>query len=345
MLRTATALTTLACLPTLAHAQLTDFASTATLDRWMYPFNGSPGTRFTAPTFGAPRLSGFDDHDSQFIVGFATDGSIPVGLANDAYRVTSLTVYATVANDRQFQYDGTYDPQASYESQEGGYAGLIPDVDAGRPIHIWGLGYRDGFDATTWNETSTFGFNPVVPPAQEARTAFNAVFDAAGVAIDSSNHLTEEVDRQPMAIGRTDAVTPGDLVPADTEFAFEIDLCDPGTRAYLARSLALGELRFALSSLHFADGGPGGGTSDPLYPDFYTRENPIAQILGLEPRVEMTVFTGPIGDYNGDGNRNFFDIADYIADFNAQEPLADITGDCLFNFFDIAAFINAFNTP
>lgn len=333
------------CLSSVAQAQHIDFSSIATLDRWMYPFSGSPGTRFTATTFGAPRLLGFDDHDAQFIVGFDTSAAVPTGLNLSDYRVTSLKVTATIANNNQFRYDPSSDPQASYESQEGGYPGLIPDVDEGRPIEIWGLGYRDGFDATTWTETTTFGLNPVVPPAQEARTAFMAVFDSSGVPTDATNHLTEEIDRTPMAVGQTDTVAPGDLVPVDTVFSFEIDLCDPGTRAYLAQCLSLGELRFSISSLHFADGGPGGGTSDPLYPEFYTRENPIAQILNLEPTIEFTAFAGPIGDYNADGLRNFFDISDFITDFNAGEPLADITGDCQFNFFDISAFITAFNTP
>jgi hypothetical protein len=338
-------LSALACLGCQANAQLVDFGSIATLDRWMYPFNGSPGTRFSATTFGAPRLAGFDDHDAQFIVGFDTNPGVPAGLATSDYRVTSLVVTATIANNNQFRYDPTSDPQASYESQEGGYPNLIPDTDEGRPIEIWGLGYRDGFTASTWTETTTFGLNPVVFPAQEARTAFMAVFDAQGIPTDATNNLTEEIDRTPMAVGQIDGLAPGALVPGDSVVSFEIDLCDPGTRAYLAQSLSLGELRFAISSLHFADGGPGGGTSDPLYPEFYTRENPIAQILGFQPTVELTVFTGPIGDYNSDGLRNFFDISAYITDFNAREPLADINGDCLFNFFDISAFIAAFNTP
>ncbi|MFK7884576.1 MAG: GC-type dockerin domain-anchored protein [Phycisphaerales bacterium] len=335
----------LACMQSGATAQSIDFESISTLDRWMYPFNGAPGTRFSATTFGAPRLAGFDDHDAQFIVGFDTSVGVPTGLAASEYRVTSLVVTATISNNNQFRFDPTSDPQASYESQEGGYPNLIADLDEGRPIEIWGLGYRDGFDASSWTEITTFGLSPVIPPAQEARTAFMAIFDAAGNPTEATNNLTQEIDRTPMGVGQIDTIAPGGLVPADSVVTFEVDLCDPGTRAYLAQSLALGELRFAISSLHFADGGPGGGTSDPLYPEFYTRENPIAQILGLEPTVELTVFTGPIGDYNSDGLRNFFDIADYINDFNAREPLADINGDCLFNFFDISAFIAEYNTP
>lgn len=329
----------------IAAGQLIQFASDATLDRWMYPFNGTPGTRLSASTFGIPRLAGFDDHDAQFIVGFRTDPTVPTGLAPSSYRVISATVTATVANDQQFRYDPTYDAHNTYENQEGSFPGLIPDSDPGRPIMIWGVGYRDGFSLATWRENSPFGFNPTVPPSQEARTAYIAIFDAAGNATDASNHLKAGIDLTPMAVGTTDAVAPGALVPADTTFTFEINLCDPGTRAYLRQSLAAGELRFGISSLHEAEGGPDGGSGEFSFPIWYTRENPIAQILGYKPRLELDVRVGNAGDYNGDGLRNFFDISAFLNDFNAGNPAADMNSDCVLNFFDISIFLNEFNNP
>ncbi len=347
--RTTTCFGIAACLTagvTAADAQLIEAEAPATLDRWMYPFNGSPGTRLSSSTFGAPRLEGFDDHDAQFIVGFRTDSLVPTSLAASAYRVVSATVYATVSNDAQFRYDPTYDNQNTYDNQEEPpYPGLVPDPDAGRPVSLWGIGYREGYTLQTWTETTPFGFNPTVPPAQGARTAFGAVFDPAGTPIDISNHLKAEIDRTPLAIGRNPDLTPGDLVPFDSTFAFEVNLCDPGTRAYLRESLSAGELRFGITSLHPASGGPDGGSGDPSYPIWYTRENPIAQILGLQPRLEIVVRVGSAADYNGDGQRNFFDISTFIADFNAGNPAADVNTDCLLNFFDISAFIAEFNTP
>ena len=339
------ALTTLVLAAGAARAQVIEFAGVATLDRWMYPFNGSPGTRLNASTFGAPRLEGFDDHDAQFIVGFATADQIPTGLPLEQYRFASVTVRATVSNDQQFRFDPTYDNQNTYDNQEGGYPNLVPDSDVGRPVELYPLGYREGYTASTWTETTTFGFNPVVPPAQEARTAFMAIVDTDGNATDASNNLTGEFDLSPMGVGQTDTVAPGDLVPFDTTFTFEVDLCDAGTRAYLARGLAAGELRFAIASLHPASGGDTGPTGDPTYPIWYTRENPIAQIFELEPRIELTVRTGPIGDYDDNGARNIFDILAFIDDYNAGSPLADLTGDCQFNIFDILAFIDAYNAP
>lgn len=327
-----------------AHAQVFSVATDATLDRWMYPFNGSPGTRLSASTFGAPRLEGFDDYDAQFIVGFRTSSSVPAGQAPTAYRVISAKVYAVVSNDGQFRFDPTYDHQNTYQNQVGSYPGLVPDSDPGRPVTLWGVGYRDGFSLANWIETSPFGFNPTIPPAQQARTAFMATFSADGSASDASNHLKAEADLTPAAIGQTDTVNPGDLVPADTEFAFEVNLCDPGVRAYLTQSLSAGELRFAIACLHPADGGPDGGSGDVTYPVWYTRENPIAQIFGLVPHLEIQVRVGNAGDYNGDGIRNFFDISAFLNDFNAGNPAADMNTDCALNFFDISIFLNEFNT-
>ena len=48
-------------------------------------------------------------------------------------------------------------------------------------------------------------------------------------------------------------------------------------------------------------------------------------------------------DINGDGELNFFDVAAFVALFQAQDPAADFNNDGLFNFFDFSAFIGAFN--
>jgi hypothetical protein len=43
------------------------------------------------------------------------------------------------------------------------------------------------------------------------------------------------------------------------------------------------------------------------------------------------------------GQFNFFDIAAYIALFNANDPAADFDGNGSINFFDISAFIDLYN--
>ncbi|MCC5823678.1 MAG: FG-GAP-like repeat-containing protein [Phycisphaerales bacterium] len=48
-------------------------------------------------------------------------------------------------------------------------------------------------------------------------------------------------------------------------------------------------------------------------------------------------------DLNGDGVVNFFDLAIYIALFNAGDPDADLNNDGQLNFFDLAAYLTLFN--
>ncbi|MCC5822779.1 MAG: hypothetical protein LAT64_05375 [Phycisphaerales bacterium] len=48
-------------------------------------------------------------------------------------------------------------------------------------------------------------------------------------------------------------------------------------------------------------------------------------------------------DLTGDGVLNFFDVAAYLALFNAGDPAADLTGDGKLNFFDLAAYLQLFN--
>lgn len=51
------------------------------------------------------------------------------------------------------------------------------------------------------------------------------------------------------------------------------------------------------------------------------------------------------GDANSDGILNFFDISDFIADYNAGEPSADIAAPFgVLNFFDIVEFVARYNT-
>ncbi len=49
-----------------------------------------------------------------------------------------------------------------------------------------------------------------------------------------------------------------------------------------------------------------------------------------------------VGDYNGDGMLNLFDVSAFLSGFTAQSPDADINADGAFNFFDVSAFLGAF---
>jgi hypothetical protein len=234
------------------------------LDRWMYPFSATPGSRTTASTFGAIGEDGFDDRDAQFLVGFDTTSVAPAGLGAGNYAVGSVTVTAAVATGGVFAYDGTVDPRASY-----GAGGT--DADAGRPVELFGVGYRNGFTRQTFAENSPFS---PAGPGEAVRNAFAADY-AAGSAVDVSNNVSGTAtsaafEATPWAVGRT-ALAAGEIVPANTTFTFELDMTDPDVLAYVQDGLNAGDLRFALTSLHEASLG-----GSPSFPNFYTRENLLA---------------------------------------------------------------------
>ncbi|MCC5824154.1 MAG: hypothetical protein LAT64_11385 [Phycisphaerales bacterium] len=53
--------------------------------------------------------------------------------------------------------------------------------------------------------------------------------------------------------------------------------------------------------------------------------------------------TGCLADFNRDGTVNFFDLSDFLAAFQAQDPAADLAAPIgVFNFFDLAVFLDAF---
>ncbi len=313
---------------------------TPSMDRWNYPFNGSPGSRFSASTFGAVELVGFDDRDAQLVLGFATDGLIPAGLEISEYDIVSVRVTITNTNGGEFRYDPTYDTHDTYAFLDGS-----GDSDGGRPVSLWGVGYRNGYDQSSWGEYTVFGGAPIVEPAQEARHAFACDFPGGiGLPRDVSNNLKEEFDPMPMAIGQADTAVAGEFVDADTDFVFDVDLCDPANQAYVATGLASGELRFTVSSLSTANGDQGGGMGDIQYPFWYTRENPIAQLLGLTPRIEIRVRVGSAGDFNGDGVKDIGDVFAFLEDFTTRNPNADLQRDCVFDVSDVFAFLNAYSS-
>ena len=329
----------------LAGAACGALAQTATLDldeptwdRWMYPFNFTPGTRATASVFAAIEMEGFDDRDAQFLLGFDATGSVPAGQGVSRYRVVSAVVTASVANDEQFAYDPTPDTWKNVIADTD--PDYVADADPGRPVELFGVGYRDGYDATTFNETSPFG-TPEIEPAENGRNAFAANFLSDGAAVNVSNSVRESFDPDALAVGAAD-LTPGTPVPADTTFTFTIDTSDPASAAYLRRSLDAGVLVFSVSSLHPATGGPDGGTGDVTYPIWYTRDNIVAILDGLTATISLEVFVGSPADLNADGSFNNTDINLFVNAFLAGDASADVNADGSLNNTDINLFVNAF---
>lgn len=50
-----------------------------------------------------------------------------------------------------------------------------------------------------------------------------------------------------------------------------------------------------------------------------------------------------LADWAPDGELNFFDVQQFLADFQAQTPAADLTGEGAYDFFDVAEFLRLFS--
>jgi hypothetical protein len=245
--------------------------------------------RPTASTFGAVGSNpDFDEHDAQVLTGFntATAGSapIPTGLGAAKYNVTAASLTMTIASG-SFLYDPSYDGFATY---------LTPasDTDLGRPIELYGVGFRDSYtrlalgadDAAPPGFEEGTTFSPPGPPASSARRAFPITY-LGGNPVDASNNVAEGRENVPFAVGASN-VGVGTTVGAGTTFTFNVNVSDPAVQAYLQRGLNDGLLGFVTASLHPASqGGP------IEYPNFYTRQS--TAVGAIAPTLSLTYAVVP----------------------------------------------------
>ncbi len=307
-----------------------------TLDRWMYPFNVYAGSRVVAPTYGSfdPR---FDARDAQFLLGWDTASEIPTNAGPSRYLlrrvVVQVTSIAPNSPNQPFVYDPTYDSAFSYVTNQPGFR---PDTDPGRPIELYGMGFRGGFTTETFLENSPFGpIRPFTSPdiAIESRNAYAATFDEAGELIDISNHAAQlnaawtrpTFEVHPWAVGTTTNAAPGEPVPDDAKMRFAVELTDPLVVGYLQSALDQGRLRLVVSCLSPAGqsttGGTGAGGSG-AYPWWATKEHGLYDA----PRLELEgVVVGP-GDEDADGLPDDWERF-YWGAIDAFGALEDADGD------------------
>jgi len=295
-----------------------------TLDRLMYPYAFDGGQRPLGYTFGSfdPR---FDTRDGQMLLGWDTAALVPTHLPPARYLLKKLSVTLRVASDRTFNYDPTHDVVWSYATNSPAF---VPDADLGRPVELVGAGFRGGFTAATFLENSPYGpLGPITGTniSIGTRNAHAAVHDLSGTLIDLSNNVgqtnaafTGEIfEFRPWAIGRNPDLTSGDLVPAETDLTFAVDLADPLVAGYVQAGLAEGRLRFVITSLHpAAQSGFGGGGAYPLW---YLRE----ALLGMPARLELEGTVVEATDSDGDGlpddwERFYFDTLEKSAEADSD---------------------------
>lgn len=272
-------------------------------DKYIYPFiddTSVSSRRGVAGVFGAygiidsiPGWS-FDDRDGQFFLDFSTTSLASPGHGAQNYKILNMVITLVVANEQVFPYDPTPDALASYNL--GGV-----DTDSGRPIELYGVGYRGGWTRETFTEEAPF--QTISAGAQNltrVRNAFALGFAPDGSSRDVSNNVEEGFEPSPWAVadspGYIDyegnyvagAIQPGTLVPEGRVFRFQVDIGNPNVAAYLRAGLNAGRLHLMVSSLY--------GTSQEStdIPKFYTKDfsNPdISYYLG--PQLEAQVLLMP----------------------------------------------------
>jgi hypothetical protein len=275
-------------------------------DKYMYPFiNDSPddggSRRDYGSVFGAygaiddPSFN-FDDRDAQFFLDFATQSLAPAGQGASKYRVLSLTVTLVVENEGGFVYDPTFDPLPTYLNPD-------TDIDLGRPLELYGVGYRSGWTRATFDADSPFQSirsSSVEDPQGDwnrKRNAFAIDFDALGAPRDISNNVEENFETSPWAvadspgfIGREDdiyvesPIEPGSLMPEGRVLRFQVDPNNPRVAAYLQDALHAGRLHLMVSSLY------GTQRQSSSIPRFYSKEIGLPE---LTPQLSAEVLVMP----------------------------------------------------
>lgn len=305
------------------------------LDRWMYPFNATPGIRTTFSVFGSDREvpTQFDARDGQVLLAFETDLGIPSGAGVSGYVITGAEVTMQVANDLVFRLDPTSDPWTCFLPSTD--ARVTPDTDPGQPIELFGVGFRGGWSASSFQENTVFANAGQSALSPGVRNAFAAQVDAQGVTSDVSNNPRQGFQAQPFATGTVQGLAAGALVPMHAVMRFTLNVADPGIQRYLAAGLDAGRLFLSVSALALVQQQGG------AFPSFYSKENALvafglAQAPRLRIRVE-TVSPCMATDLDCDGRVDFGDVAIALLDFGPCDACAsDVDGSGVVDFGDVA---------
>ncbi|MBT8484009.1 MAG: hypothetical protein HKO59_13210 [Phycisphaerales bacterium] len=307
------------------------------LDRWMYPFNPTPGVRGSSSVFGAIDQPDFDNRDGQMLVGFDTAADITPGLGADAYTVVSVRLLLETAENETFVYDDSHDSyRVLLDPADPEY---LEDADDGQPLELFGVGYRNGLTRMSFQETTPYAFGD--PIGQGVRNAYAFGAPAGETLGDVSLSVQERFDPVPWAIGTIDGVAPGALVPLGTTVVFDLDVTNPAVHAYLTESLDDGRLGFAVTCLVPA------APMEGAFPFFYNRENTLVSLGLANPAALEIVVEVSAGDcfedLDGSGDVGFSDLLTVLATWGAcpAECPADLDDSGDVGFTDLIAVLAA----
>ncbi len=321
------------------------------LDRWFHQGQTTPGVKTDLSTFTnfEPGAGFFQARAGSVMLGFDTSDQIPL-VAASRYQINSLTLTATMVDDgRQVSYDPTPD--------------LLSDIaggsdDVGKPVELFGVGFDNGYtqlgfgandaqppefeeSSPLWDNSlpeleRTFNVFPLGDDGTGTNTLGN-VFNSPGgegiFEIDGNGDpvlvtTTEPAwDTVPWAVGTVAGLNPGDQVPGDSVFSFEVDLAQPGVLETFQQSLALGQLSVFLASLHDLSGFHDGGIPEG-FPAFYSKESLGVQfniVSAATLDIDFSILPLP-GDFDNDNDVDENDLGIWQNAFGSLDG-GDADGD------------------
>ena len=266
--------------------------------------------------------SGTDSRLSQFLVGWDTAQAVPTNRPVSHYLISSLGVKVVVANGNNTPYDPTHDALETYFSTN--HSAWVPDADPGRPVELFGIGFRNGYSLIDFEQCSDFGSTgPGTANAFAVSWTSNGLPVDVGSNVGKTNEQFTPFETWPFAVGQTTNTTPGGILPTAAILSFELNLRDPFVIGYLQRSLQSGRLDLMVSSLHQVSGQFG---AEP-YPSLATRFN--AALFDPPTTLEMDVTVVRDIDTDSDGLMDDWEQFYFGSLTNAAD--GDWDGDLLVN--------------
>jgi hypothetical protein len=270
------------------------------------------------------------------VIGFDTSADIATGRPANSYLVLNARVTLEFATDLTLAYDESTDPWQSFLLKSD--PNYVEDPDAGQPIELFGVGFRNGFNAANWVENSPyapFGQSLLLPGI---RNAYALGFDGNGLPFDVSNSVRDQISPDPFALGFVPGLNPGDLIPIGSKCQFDLATDNPLLTGYLSESLAQGKLLFSVTSLAKVV------QQGSQFPAFYTKENPLVQKgLASAAKLEMTVllFDCQPADFDCDGIVGNVDLALLLGAWGSSAAAFDLSGNGTVGADDLAILLGA----
>ena len=236
--------------------------------------------------------SGSDTRLGQFLTGWDTASIVTTNLPPSRYLIRACRTRVTINDGLNVIYDPTHDALATHFPTND--PAWTPDLDGGRPLELFGVGFRNDFYVTTnFLQCSRVGSG-----LTGSNNVFAICWTMNGLPKDVSNNvgktnaLYPPFETWPFAIAQSSTVAPGGNLSPGNELTFELNLADPFVLGYLRSALQKGRLDLMASSLHQVSGQFGG---EP-FPSLATRFNSAL----LDPPTTMDLEVTVVRDLDTD---------------------------------------------